>query len=269
VDGPHSFIAHGQKSDTAYAPSFSFDGALLTETQGSIHARVEGVAGWLEPEDSLKLYELGYLAPGPFLEIGTFRGKSTTVLASALRDAGRRVQFFSLDIDQDALESASGTLTERGLGTYVTLVHGSLEALIRAVPGFQPGFVFLDGDHSEAGVARDLANLETRVPEGGVLLFHDYLDERNDDPSNKDYGVRQAILRSWVARDCEYAGSFGCAGLYRRLRGPQAGAGGAAPALIELMAVDRLRVRLLVNFARPAKRFVLRALRRVPGIRSG
>jgi predicted O-methyltransferase YrrM len=264
-----SFIAHGEKSDRAYEPSYSFDGELLNEAHATVHEKVSGIDGWLEPEDSLKLYELGYLADGPFLEIGTYRGKSSTVLTTALRDAGRHVAFYSLDIDQEALESARGTLAEKGLGRYVTLIHGSVKALVRAVPAFQPRFVFLDGDHSAAGLARDLATIEAHVPEGGVLLFHDYLDDRNDMPDNKDYGVRQAIGESWVERDCEFAGAFGCSGLFRRLRGPRVQAVGDAPDLIELMAVDRLPVRLRVNVARPGKRFVRRVLTRLPGARRG
>ena len=233
-----------------------------------IHEEVASVAGWLQPEDSLKLYELGYLAPGPFLEIGTYRGKSTTVLTSAIRDAGRNVEFYSLDIAPESLDSARPTLADRGLGRYVTLVHGSVTALFRALPAFRPRFVFLDGDHSAAGLARDLATLEARIPKDGLLLFHDFLDVRNDDPANKDYGVTEAIRASWVARDCEFAGSFGCTGLFRRVGGaPPQDTSRDDPARIELIRIDRLPVRLLITVARPAKRSLMRALRRIPRMR--
>src|SRR4051812_38055224 len=83
------FIAHGQKSDATYAPSFDFDAPQLRERQAAIHDEVATIDGWLEPVDSLKLYELAYLAQGPFLEVGTYRGKSATLIATALRDAER------------------------------------------------------------------------------------------------------------------------------------------------------------------------------------
>ncbi len=256
-----NFIARGQKTDRHYAPSFDFDG-VVDENQPAVHEQVAAVDGWLEPEDSLKLYELGYLAPGPFLEIGTYRGKSATVLATALRDAGRYVQFYSLDIDRQALESAGATLAARGLGRYVTLVHGSVTALVRAVPALEPRFVFLDGDHSAEGLGRDLATLEHRLPASSLLLFHDFVDARNDDPADKAYGVTRAIAESWVARDCEFAGTFGCTGLYRRVRGPAPGQDGDhAPPLLQLVRLDRLSVRVLVDVLRPGKRFVMRTLR--------
>ena len=229
----------------------------------TIHDEVRDVEGWLDPGDSRKLYELGSEAPGPFLEIGTYRGKSTTVLATALRERGRRVEFYSLDIAPESLESARATLTERGLGRYVTLVHGSLTAFVRAFPEFRPRFVFLDGDHSEEGLRRDLALLEGRVPEGGLLLFHDYLDDRNRDPANKDYGIPAAIDASWVARDCELSGTFGVAALYRRTRGPAAAERDEdAPGLVQLIRLDRLPLRVLIEVARPVKRAVRRRLSR-------
>jgi hypothetical protein len=256
------FIAHPDKSDRTYVPSLGFDGDVLTERHPHVHKQVSGIDGWLEPEDSLKLYELGYLARGPFLEIGTYHGKSTAVLTTAIRDAGRTVEFYSLDIAHESLDSARATLAGRGLGPYVKLVHGSVTALFRAFPMFRPRLVFLDGDHSAAGVRRDLAALETRVPEGGLLLFHDFLDDRNDDPSNDDYGVTEAIRDSWVARDCEFAGTFGCTGLYRRERCPPGTAADAdAPALVELIRLDRLAVRLLIGVLRPAKRALGRSPR--------
>jgi Methyltransferase domain len=261
-----SFIAHGEKADEAYKPSFAFDGPLLTERQGAIHDAVGAVPGWLEPGDSLKLYELGYLAPGPFLEIGTYCGKSTTILATAIRDSGRHVDFYSLDVGRDYLESARATLAARGLGPYVTLIHGSVEALLQVVPAFRPRFVFLDGDHSVDGVRRDLAALEERVPEGGLLLFHDFTTSRNDDPADKAYGVPQGIRTSWVARDCEFAGTFGCAALYRRLRGPQGGDPATdPPALVGLFGLDRLRLRIRVKVVIPAKLLAGRARRRLRG----
>jgi hypothetical protein len=256
------FTAYGEKTDPAYEPSFRFAGELLNERHGAIHEEAADIDGWLQPEDSLKLYELGFLAPGPFLEIGTYRGRSTTVLTSAVRDAGRHVEFYSLDITHEDLEAAAATLAARGLGRYVTLVHGSVQALLRVVPGFRPRFVFLDGDHSQDGLSRDLARLEAHIPEGGILLFHDLTDPRNDDPADKAYGVPQAIRESWVPRDCEFAGTFGCTGLYRRMRGPRRDDHGDAPTLVELVALDRLAVRLRVTVARPVKRWLVR---RLPG----
>ena len=182
---------------------------------------VEGVPGWLLEEDALKLYELAHAAPGPILEVGTHRGKSAILMATALRDAGREGPVVSLDIDREGLEAARSEAAKRDLADRIAFVRGTAEALFRSRPGFAPGLVFLDGDHTRRGLARDLRALAACVPRGAVLLFHDFNDERNDDPGEPDYGVTQAVAESWVARDCEFGGVFGACGLYLRETGPQ------------------------------------------------
>lgn len=182
---------------------------------------VEALPGWLLDDDALKLYELAYAAFGPILEIGTYRGKSTILMAIALRDAGRPGPIVSLDVDGAGLEAARAEAAERGLADRIALVRGTAEALMRSRPEFAPTFVFLDGDHSRRGVARDLRALEAGVPQGALLLFHDFNDRRNADPGEPDYGVTQAVEESWVARDCAFGGLFGACGLYRREAGPQ------------------------------------------------
>ena len=181
---------------------------------------VEGVPGWLLDDDARKLYELAYGCDGPILEIGTYRGKSTIVLARALSAAARHGPVVPIAVDLEGLEAARDEAARRGLADRIVFARGTAERLFRLRPGFAPSFVFLDGDHSRRGVARDLRALEARVPRGGLLLFHDYNDSRNDDPSEPDYGVTEAVRESWVGRECSFMGVFGACGLFRRDSGP-------------------------------------------------
>lgn len=47
------------------------------------------------------------------------------------------------------------------------------------------GMVYIDGDHSYEGVKRDLKAYYPKVVKGGILAFHDYLNEA--------YGVNKAV----------------------------------------------------------------------------
>jgi hypothetical protein len=182
---------------------------------------VETLPGWLLEGDAAVLYDLAHAANGPILEVGTYRGKSTVLMATALRDAGRDGPVVSLDVDAAGLREATTHLASHDLADRVALVRGTAEALLRSHAGLTPAFVFLDGDHSRRGVARDLRALRGRVPVGAPILLHDYHDERNADPSEHDYGVPQAVEDSWVASDCELEGIHGCSGLFLRRTGPQ------------------------------------------------
>jgi GT2 family glycosyltransferase/glycosyltransferase involved in cell wall biosynthesis/predicted O-methyltransferase YrrM len=205
-----------EKQDRAYQSSYAFDAGDLGLSHRNVGPSLSEVPGWLRPEDALKLYELAYFADGPILEIGTFHGKSTAIIASALRDANNAASFISLDINSECLDYARRTLETRRILDRATLFHGTSAAFFNAVPDFRPVFVFVDGDHSFTGVCADLVALESQVPAGGLILFHDYLDDRNGDPASPDYGVTDAIAGSWLERDCDFAGTFGCSGLFRR-----------------------------------------------------
>lgn len=201
----------------------------LLEGQREAVAAVRGLPGWLLDDDALKLYELAYFSPGPVLEIGTYQGKSAILMARALRDAAKEQPIVSLDVGADPLRVAMSLARERGLADRLALARGTAEGLFRAFPGMRPRFVFLDGDHSRRGVARDLRALRDRVPAGALVLLHDYHDARNADPAELDYGVVEAVEASWVARDCEFAGVFGCSALFRRRTGPDAGGDAVLP----------------------------------------
>jgi hypothetical protein len=198
---------------------------------------VEALPGWLLEADAMKLYELAHRADGPILEVGTYGGKSAILMATALRDAGRPGPLVSLDVDAAGLEEAAAESDARGLSDRLVLARGTAEMLFRAHPDFAPSLVFLDGDHSRRGVGRDLRALRDRVPKGGLLLFHDFHDQRNADPSEPDYGVTEGIESSWVPAECEFEGVFGSCGLFERRRGgPQGGELDApsGPGIVEL-----------------------------------
>jgi predicted O-methyltransferase YrrM len=191
----------------------------LGEGQREAVAAARELPGWLLDDDALKLYELAYRSEGPILEIGTYRGKSAILMASALRDAGKEGPVVSLDVDLDSLRAARSLAAEREVADRIALARGTAETFFRRTRGFRPAFAFLDGDHSRRGVARDLRAIQGAVPTGGLILLHDYRDARNADPAELDYGVVDAVEQSWVAEECDLVGVFGCSGLFRRRAG--------------------------------------------------
>jgi hypothetical protein len=225
------------KLDFSYRASYA-GGETLEDGQRLALSAVGAVPGWLADEDVFKLYELAYFADGPVLEIGTYAGKSAITMALAVRDAGRPGPIVSLDVDAEILGTAATTATACGVGERLVLVRGTAESFLDAAPGFAPSLVFVDGDHSTAGLARDLAALHDRVPSGAVLLLHDYADPENEDAAVPGFGVRQAVERSWVAGECEFGGIFGNCALFRRREPRESALEGEAhvsgPLLLEL-----------------------------------
>ncbi|MEO8195365.1 MAG: class I SAM-dependent methyltransferase [Thermoanaerobaculia bacterium] len=180
-----------------------------------------GIDGWLRREDALKLYELAYFAPGPILEMGSYHGLSTSILARAVADSGpdrsgRRI--ISVELDPAAQAVARGHLERLGLTGNVTFVQSDAHAycLEAIAAGERFAFAFIDHDHAYASVlpvCRELPNL--MLPEG-FCLFHDWLDARNFQPDEADYGVFGATRDGLAPQQFSFYGVFGVTGLYRR-----------------------------------------------------
>ena len=224
---------------------------------------VSDVDGWLLPEDVFKLYDLAYAAAGPILEIGTYHGRSTIVMALALKDAGNPVPLVSLDVDPEALHAAGENARRKGVAGRITLVRGTAAAFFRATTGFVPAVVFVDGDHSAAGAARDLRVLEPHVADGGLLFLHDYGDPRDPDPGEAEFGVSEAVARTWVARQCDQLGVFGVGGLFRRrLGGPGPVDAARRPPVLDLVWRDDMAMQYRQRVRWPLGRRFRRAVRR-------
>ena len=197
---------------------------------------MESVPGWLRPEDAEKLYELAGSTRGPILEIGTYRGKSALLMALAMKHSHGDGVLYTLDVDRRAIAAAAGEARARGVADTIVFVLGTVVAFARAYPHVRPTLTFVDGDHSRSGVERDLAVLERMVPAGGLLLFHDFADPRNDDPACPETKVRPAVEASWVAEQCDFEGTFGVCGLFVRRHAPPVG----EPLVADVTSLDDL-----------------------------
>ena len=258
-------IVHSDKHDLAYAPSWDLGGDRFL---GPGHERVLDtigeIAGLLYTEDAQKLYELAWFTPGPVLEIGTFHGQSTAVMAMALAAAGNPAPIVSADVDGESLAAARSNLDRLGMGGRVTLVHGDARSLLRSLPGLRPGLVFVDGDHTLRGVLADLRALRPAVPRGSIVVLHDYEGYEAEDP----YSVRvaEAASRSWLATEAEFIGRFGLSGVFVRRSGGPGSPGGAdtlGDPLLVLESRWSARRRALEGAARKLDRHLFHLRRRV------
>lgn len=176
------------------------------------------IPGWLRREDALKLYELAWFARYDILELGSFHGLSTAVIARATRNSPTPQPIESIDLDPACTHATHHNLKRLGLHTQVTLRTADA---VTAVEGYaaaqrQFGFVFVDHSHAYEPVYNVCRVLDRIVAPGGFCLFHDYNDVRNADPEDKDYGVYQAVVDGLNMDAFAFYGIFGCCGLYRR-----------------------------------------------------
>jgi predicted O-methyltransferase YrrM len=133
---------------------------------------VHWAPAWMTPAERLLLYALVFcLRPACYLEVGTLNGGSALIVAAAmdaLHTAGRLV---CVDPRPQIDPEHWKRLEQR-----TTLVRGfSPDVLPSAyeIAGRPFDFVFIDGDHTYAGVKRDANGVLPFVGDGAYLLFHD------------------------------------------------------------------------------------------------
>ena len=171
-------------------------------------AAVADVDGWMSPDQAKRLYDAaaGTHAGDLIVEIGSFRGRSTIVLASA---SPAEVPVVAIDphagndrgpqeLEGYAAEAATdhdifnANLAIAGVTDRVRHIRSFSDAAHDAVEG-HIAVLYIDGAHRFAPARTDIRDWGRRVAPGGTLLIHD---------SFSSVGVTLAILREllWGTR---------------------------------------------------------------------
>ncbi len=155
---------------------------------GHVWRSVEDVEGWMSHEQGRALYEASRACPagGRIVEIGSFRGRSTIVLAAA---AGPGVEVIAIDphagndrgpreLDGFADEASDdfttfhANLERAGIAGRVTHLREPSHVALGHVEG-AIDVLYVDGAHRYGPASTDIRDWSARVRDGGELLIHD------------------------------------------------------------------------------------------------
>jgi len=155
--------------------------------------RMRRIEGWLEEDEADLLISAAQAAchleegQGAIVEIGSFCGRSTVVLASVARTFGKGSRVHAVDphdgkvgaADQDlkrgppTIERFRRNIEDAGVADVVDVI----QKFSWEVSWNQPiALLFIDGLHDYANVARDFRHFEPWLTEGAYIAFHDYAD---------------------------------------------------------------------------------------------
>jgi predicted O-methyltransferase YrrM len=188
-------------------------------------AAAAGVEGWLTDAQARRLWARASATGGTVVEIGSFRGRSTIVLASAApavvaidphAGSDRGPQEIAPDAargDEDH-EAFRANVARAGVGERVRHVRRpSAEA--HAEVDEPVALLYVDGAHRYGPARADLAGWGGRVTPGGAMLVHDAFSS---------VGVTLALLTECVPSPrWRYAGRTGSLAEYERLAIPLGG----------------------------------------------
>jgi len=200
----------------------------------------EAPEGWLTGAQAERLRTRAAAAgPGTLVEIGSFRGRSTIVLARAAAGGARVVaidphagsdrgpQEIGADRARGDADHAAFTanLAAAGVSDRVRHVRKPSADALGDVDG-PLALLYVDGAHRFGPARDDLSRWGARLAPGGAMLVHDAFSS---------IGVTLALLVECVARGgWRYAGRTGSLAEYERLAAPLRGSERARDAARQL-----------------------------------
>lgn len=171
-----------------------------------LRAHALAAKGFMPADEGDALYDAAVAAGGampglPFLEVGSYCGRSTVWLGGAARACGTVV--YAVDHHRGSEENQTGwehhdpTVVDPRIGKMDTLpffratIHDAgLEDVVFAVVGQSPAvarawhtplaFLFIDGGHGEEPARLDYLGWTPHVAVGGTLAIHDVFPDPAD-----------------------------------------------------------------------------------------
>ncbi|TXS42514.1 class I SAM-dependent methyltransferase [Streptomyces sp. OR43] len=189
---------------------------MAAEPKPEILAAFQAAKGFMPVVEGLALYAAATEAAAlglPLLEVGTYCGRSTLLLADAARAAG--VTALTVDHHRGSEEQQPGweyhdptvvdpevgrmdtlptfrrTLHAAGLEDHVVALVGR-SPQVAAVWGGPVGLVFIDGGHTDEHANGDYEGWAPHVAEGGLLVIHDVFP----DPAHGGQAPYRVYLRA-------------------------------------------------------------------------
>lgn len=159
------------------------------ESLDKVTAEIQNIEGFLTPREIKCLFTLAYFptAEGDILEIGSFKGKSTVLLAKASKYGNSSSKIIAVDpltspspTDPDLKGAESGAedfyanLQSADVSDSVefhqTFSYKLAESWARPLR-----FLWIDGDHTYEGARKDFDLFSPYLTDGAMIAFHDVL----------------------------------------------------------------------------------------------
>lgn len=146
------------------------------------------IEGWFDFEEIYDTIYNGLPENGCFVEVGSFKGKSTAYFAEKLKKDKSNKVFVCVDtwqgtegeheemiskLDKPLIEIFEENMSDLGLSDYICPIEKDSVEAAKDFIDKSVDVVFLDGDHSYEGVKADIEAWLPKIKPGGLLCGHD------------------------------------------------------------------------------------------------
>ena len=135
-----------------------------------------------------------------FVEIGSWKGKSSAFMCVEIANSGKQIDFFCIDTFEGSVEHQNNpelpylyNIFKNNMkpleGYYEDMRMPSMEA-VQKFENESLDFVFIDGSHEYEDIKDDIISWLPKVKRGGVLAGHDYYLP----PQPTSWGLRNSSI---------------------------------------------------------------------------
>ena len=158
----------------------------------SLSALSGNIRGMISHRAGEELFSLAYMQniTGDVVEIGSFQGKSTFFLGSAVKLSGNgkmfaidhfrgnlgKEKFYRVSKSDlsDLEEGFKKNINRANLEKTVTLFNEPMTSAVKHIEDHSVRFLFIDGDHTATGVSEDLELFRIKLKKKAIIAFDDY-----------------------------------------------------------------------------------------------
>ena len=202
----------------------------MDDRSEALFAFADAIRGFMPPDEGRALHNHAstVAVEGPFLEVGSYCGKSTVYLGAAACQRGRLL--FAVDHhrgseenqpgwewhEPDLVDPASGlidtlpefrrTIRDSGLDSTVVAVVGDSPS-VAAAWGTPLALLFIDGGHGVEPAHADYQGWVPHLVEGGTLLIHDVFPDPADG-GRPPFEIYQRAVASGAFEELDAVGSL-------------------------------------------------------------
>lgn len=153
----------------------------------------DSIEGWFTASDKA-MYEVAvkeFNSGSVFVEIGSFKGRSSVAMAVEIINSGKDIKFYCVDTWEGSAEHQSGQPFEdldvvnknlfniflKNTDPVKNVITPIRKSSLEAVNDFEDEsitFLFLDAAHDYENVKKDLNAWKSKVKKGGLLAGHDW-----------------------------------------------------------------------------------------------
>lgn len=148
----------------------------------------KNVPGWFNcPDLYQSMVDNAPLAGAVFIEVGSWKGKSSSYMAEAIKNSGKNIEFYCVDTwagtpgehdeDIDVINNQLMEVFENNMSPFSEYYTAVRKPSVEAAKDFLPGtadFIYIDADHSYEAVKEDIESWLPILKKGGVIAGDDY-----------------------------------------------------------------------------------------------